>query len=70
MQVVMEFNLPEDKFEHRAAQVGTELSCALQEIDQRLRSLAKHEDEISINIETMRAMLREETQDFAPWLFE
>lgn len=70
MNVVIEFNLPDDHFEHRAAVVGTELACALQEIDARLRSLAKYEDKVSINIETMRAMLREETEDFAPWLFE
>ena len=70
MRSVLTFDLPDEHFEHRAAQVGTELACALQEVDSRLRGLAKYEDKVSINIETVRAMLREETDDSAPWLWD
>jgi len=69
MRVVMEFDLPDDDFEHKAAVAGVKLAYALQEVDARLRSMHKYEDKDSINIETVRSMLRDETEDVS-WLWE
>jgi hypothetical protein len=69
MKAVLEYDLPDEHFEHRAAQAATGLACAIQEVDSRLRSMAKYEDKVSVNIETVRAMLREETED-CHWLWE
>lgn len=69
MRSVLKFKLPEEKFECSAANVGTQLALAFQEIDQRLRTMSKYEDKVSVNIETMREMLREET-DFASFIWE
>lgn len=69
MKSVLTFDLPDEHFEHRAAVSATALACAIQEIDSRLRSMAKYEDKATVNIETIRAMLREETEDCGSWLW-
>ena len=63
MKATLTFNLPDESFECEAANKGTMLALAFQEIDARLRSMAKYEDKNDISIESMRAMLRDETEE-------
>jgi hypothetical protein len=63
MKTTLTFNMPDEAFECEAANKGTQLALAFQEIDARLRSMAKYDDKNEISIESMRSMLRDETQE-------
>jgi hypothetical protein len=44
MKVILEFNLPEDRDEFMLALDGADLSYRLDHLDNRLRSVTKHDD--------------------------
>jgi hypothetical protein len=44
MKALLEFNLPEDREEFVLALDGADLSYRLDKLDERLRSVTKHED--------------------------
>jgi hypothetical protein len=57
MKMILEFNLPDDAYEAKAAQCGSALLSILQEYDNRLRSYCKHGDPSDYDAEKCREIL-------------
>ena len=63
MKAILEFSLPEQEDEFRAATDGTQLAAAFIAIDERLRSMAKHGGKDQIKVDYARGIIREELHD-------
>jgi len=62
----LQFTLPEEQADFDAAQLGRQMAAMLWEIDQRLRSLLKHDEpsgETGQLAELIRQMIREGCPD-------
>lgn len=57
MRAILEFQLPEDSEDHRHALKGSEYWCAIFELDQELRSIYKHTDKTTVDIDWLRTRL-------------
>lgn len=62
MKATLEFNLPEEDSEYRAALNGAKWQQVLWEIDDWLRDLRKHSDKNTISIQEVRDRIYEELQ--------
>lgn len=70
MRITVSVNSDTDPFRAKAVVAAANIAHALQEIDARLRSLAKYEGKTSIDIVSMRSMLRDETEGFGDFLWD
>ncbi len=62
MKAILEFDLPEEAAEHKLALDGGKWMSVCFELDQRLRSLEKHENRDKISVSEVRRLLREEIE--------
>lgn len=65
MKAILEYTLPEEQEDYRTALNGHVYRQALHNLDQKLRSVIKHDtplggDDIHAACETLRAFIREE----------
>lgn len=72
MKATLEFNLPEENQEHRAAINGMSYRCALSEIHEQIRQRLKHGHQLQSAddaLEWARAMVEEciEESEEMPW---
>jgi len=44
MRAILEFDLPEDEWNHKRALEGADLYCAITSFKNRLRNILKHDD--------------------------
>ena len=65
MKTVLEFSMPEDKVEFENAYKGSNYKRVIEELDQRLRSLHKYQDQHTIGVEEVRAILVELLNEYA-----
>lgn len=49
MKITLEFNLPDDEYEAKAAFTGSKMLPAIERFRNRLRSVVKHDDSVSIS---------------------
>jgi len=59
MKAILEFNLPEEQVEFKIATEAPALRCAICDFDQKLRSLYKHENQETIEVEDARKLLHD-----------
>lgn len=65
-QITIQYNLPDENHEYECARLGRQMSAALWDIDQRLRSILKHGDpsaETAQLAEEIRQMIRDTCPD-------
>ena len=62
MKAILEFDLPEEAAEHKLALDGGKWMSVCFELDQRLRSLEKYENQDTIRVSETRRLLREEIE--------
>lgn len=63
MKATLEFSLPEQEDEFRAAQDGGRLASAVLAVSERLRGLSKHGSKDSMKVDYAREILREELEE-------
>jgi hypothetical protein len=59
MKAILEFNMPEDREDHKYALHGIEYAIILEELDNWLRNMFKYEDKVKIDIEVVRSKIYE-----------
>lgn len=69
MKMTIEVDVDDDPFKAQCVINASKLGHAIKEIDSRLRSMAKYENKDSIDIVSMRSMLRDETEGFGDFLW-
>jgi len=62
-KATLEFNIPEENWEHECSIKGVSLALAFSELDQWLRDEQKYQNKIVINIADVRDKLREITNN-------
>ena len=62
MKAILEFDLPEEEAEHRLALDGGKWMSACHELDQWLRSVQKHGDRKTLEVDEVRKRLYEELE--------
>ena len=68
MKATLEFDLPDEKFEHSCATRSTDLFSCLSEIDELLRSLIKYGGIDDISAEKLAEEIRSEISDVICWI--
>lgn len=66
MRVILEFNLPEEREEYLMATQAGEMSCALSDIKNYIRSRLKYEDpgsEATKDLEHIRELITDRVRD-------
>lgn len=59
MKAILEFDLPEESVDHQLALHGIDLKIAIDEFDNYLRGLIKHEEKYTIETQAVRDKLWE-----------
>ena len=60
MKAILEFNLPEEEYEHKRAVLAMEAFSVLHDIDQHLRSIVKHGEGAYESPEALAKHIREQ----------
>ena len=63
MRALLEFTLPEDSEEHELALKGSHYKSVIDDLDNWLRNMAKHEDKRDVEIEQVRCKIMELMRD-------
>ena len=63
MEATIKFTLPDEQIQFESAAAGGTLAAILFDLDNRLRTLRKHEGQETMAVEDMRTLIREIMQD-------